>query len=120
MVKRIFIIDDDETSRFLYKYHFRSMADLKIVAEFENGEDALREIPNQQPDIVIVDYSLPGMSGLEFIHQLAAFPRMKVLLVTGHDRDLLSLPDRSDTFEFIQKDWSEESLKRIKKYCTAI
>jgi len=38
---RIVIIDDDESSRFLYKLNFRNLPDLEIVGEFENGEDPL-------------------------------------------------------------------------------
>jgi DNA-binding NarL/FixJ family response regulator len=114
MPKRIVIIDDDETSRFLYRYYFQSVSDIEIIAEFDNAEEALPQIPQLKPDVVIVDYTLPGMSGIELADRLNQYPEMKVLLVTGHERDSLNSALKcSPTFEFFLKDWSDRTMERI-------
>jgi DNA-binding NarL/FixJ family response regulator len=114
MPKRIVIIDDDETSIFLYRYYFQSVSDIGIIAEFDNAEEALSQIPRLKPDVVIVDYSLPGMSGIELADRLSQYPEMKILLVTGHDRDSLNSALKcSPTFEFFLKDWSSRTMERI-------
>jgi DNA-binding NarL/FixJ family response regulator len=118
MGKRIFIIDDDESSRFLYRLNFRNVPEIEIVGEFENGEDALVQIPLLKPDVVIVDYELPGMSGVEFAGHLDKYPQIRILLVTGHDMHYLSpkLP-RSSNLEVVPKSWSDEDVNRIIQLC---
>jgi DNA-binding NarL/FixJ family response regulator len=118
MPKRILVIDDDETSRFLYRYYFKSVPDVEIIAEFENAEEALSQIPQLKPDAVIVDYTLPGMSGIEFTDRLNKSPGMKVLLVTGRERDSFTSNLKcSPSFEFFLKDWSDHTMERIINFC---
>jgi DNA-binding NarL/FixJ family response regulator len=119
MTKRVVIIDDDETSRFLYRYHFRGISDIEIIGEFENAEEALEQIPVLKPDVVIVDYSLPGMSGLTFAEQVGRYPEIRVLLATGHNPvHLASLPKSTLSVDVVCKDWSKVNLKRIIDFCT--
>jgi DNA-binding NarL/FixJ family response regulator len=118
MPKRIVIIDDDESCLFLYRYHFRDVSGVDIIAEFDNAEEALIQIPQLRPDGVIADYSLPGMSGIEFAEQLIQYPEIKVLLVTGHALYYLkSRMKHPPNFDVIQKDWSETALEHIKTFC---
>ena len=118
MPKRIAIIDDDETSRFLYRHYFQSVSDIEIVAEFENAEEALSDIPRLKPDVVIVDYTLPGMSGMDFTDRLTQYPEMKVLLVTGRERDSFNSAMKcSPTFKFFPKDWSNHTMDLIIDFC---
>lgn len=118
MPKRIVIIDDDETYRFLYQYHFRDVADIEIVGEFERAEDALQQIPHLKPDLVIVDYTLPGMSGIECAERLLKYPDIKVLIATGHDREKLVSDLKGPLkFEVLYKDWTEANIERIKALC---
>src|SRR5436190_1000278 len=44
----------------------------KVLQTFPNAEDALQQLPLLQPDIVVMDINLPGMSGIECIHKLHA------------------------------------------------
>jgi two-component system phosphate regulon response regulator PhoB len=85
MTKHLVIIDDEETCRILYTHLLRNIPGVKIIAEFENAEQALVQIPEMKVDIVIVDYVLPGMSGIEFAERLQKFTEIKVLIVTGHE-----------------------------------
>jgi chemotaxis response regulator CheB len=118
MPKRIVIIEDDETGRFLYRHYFRSDPDIEIIAEFDNAEEALAVIPLLKPDAVIIDYTLPGMSGIKFAEQLNEYPQMKVLLVSGRNRDSFDSPLKcSPTFEIFLKDWSDHTMESIMNFC---
>jgi DNA-binding NarL/FixJ family response regulator len=118
MTKRLVIIDDEETCRILYTHLLRNIPGVKIIAEFENAEQALVQIPEMKVDIVIVDYVLPGMSGIECAERLQKFPEIKVLLVTGHESGYInSKLNGSQNFEVIQKDWSKRGLDRIAEIC---
>jgi DNA-binding NarL/FixJ family response regulator len=118
MPRRIFIIDDDESSRILYKLNFRDAPDLEIIGEFGTGEDALSQIPHLKPDVIIADYSLPGMSGIEFARKLSEYPEIKILLVTGHDLHFFtSLHTEMPNVDIVQKTWSDQDMKRIISFC---
>ena len=118
MTKRLVIIDDEETYRILYMHLLCNVPDVEIIAEFENAEQALAQIPEMKVDIVIVDYVLPGMSGIECAERLRKFPEIKVLLVTGHESGYInSKLNGTKNFEIIQKDWSKRGLARIEEFC---
>lgn len=119
MPKKIMIIDDDDTCRFLYRYHFRGVSEVEIIAEFDNAEDALVQVAVLKPDIVIVDHKLPGMSGIEFIEKIQQHPQIKIFLVTGHNQDFFkTAPGSSLNIDIVQKDWSEKSVKHIIDSCS--
>jgi len=63
-----------------------SQEDIRVLGEAENGAEAIEFIKGCQPDIVLMDISMPRMNGLEatrFIHD--HFPQVKVLILTQHD-----------------------------------
>jgi signal transduction histidine kinase/CheY-like chemotaxis protein len=66
--KRILIIDDDERDRYLLKQHFRQ-SDL-VVREVSDGVEGLREAAKDKPDAIILDLTMPGMSGFEVLDAL--------------------------------------------------
>jgi DNA-binding NarL/FixJ family response regulator len=118
MSKRIVIIEDDEPSMVLYRLNLSGVPDIEIIAEFDNAEDALLQIPDLKPDVVIVDYSLPGMSGIEFAERLHKNLEIKILIATNHNpAHLVSKMIIPHNVEVIRKDWSEENLEYILKFC---
>ncbi len=61
-------------------------ADMEIVGEAANGEDALKLARQLAPDVVLMDVHLPGISGLEATERLARNgPVPRVIVVTVHD-----------------------------------
>jgi DNA-binding NarL/FixJ family response regulator len=111
---RVLIIDDDATWRFLYHKQLSQNPVLLLIGEFENAIDALAQIPHLKPDLIIVDYALPGMTGLEFSKKLKEYPNIKILLATGHEREhFKSQIECSHNFDIINKTLTDESIRDI-------
>ena len=59
-----------------------------VLAYFGNGEEALKGIPELQPDVVLMDIGLPGINGIDCIKQLKpTCPRTEFLICTIYDED---------------------------------
>ncbi len=84
--KKIVLIEDQETWRFIYRCWLKDIKDVTVSAEFEMAEDALDQMEKIAPDVAIVDISLPGMSGLDFVKKAHQFPGLKVILVSGFEK----------------------------------
>src|SRR4051812_46100595 len=62
--------------------------DFNVVAQANNGEDALAKIREFRPDVVIMDLNMPVMNGLDCTRRLKAeFPEIKVLILSMHDHE---------------------------------
>ena len=80
----IAIIDDNEENRFVFRTYFE---DRYRVLEFSDGPEALRLLKTQVPDIIFLDISLPGIDGIEVLHQIRQDHRLRhlpVVAVTAH------------------------------------
>ena len=66
---------------------------LSLCGTAETGVEALQKLPQGNPDVVLVDMSLPNMSGLELIERLQEqFPELRSLVVSGHDEAVHAEP----------------------------
>lgn len=85
----ILLVDDHPLMRKGLALTLDAETDLRVVGQAEDAESALQMVDDLNPDIVIVDISLPGMSGLELIKHLTAVnPDLKTLVVSRHDEVL--------------------------------
>lgn len=89
--KRILIVDDDPALVDVLTSFFQRNQDRYVVEATSGGEDAFLAFLQQRPDLVLLDITLPGMSGLELLKQLRELaPRVPVIMVTGtHDHRAL-------------------------------
>ena len=87
--KKVFIVEDHPVFREGLVQIISSEADLIVCGEAEDAEHALEAIPGLKPDLVLVDISLPGKSGLELIKDLRARNGgVKLLVLSMHDEAL--------------------------------
>ena len=88
MAIKIIIVEDLSEIREGLIAILSAEQDLEILTTFENGEDALRSIPAFNPDIVIMDISLPGISGIECIAKIKpSRPRIQFMVFTVYEDD---------------------------------
>jgi DNA-binding NarL/FixJ family response regulator len=87
-MKSIAIVEDSEDMQIIYKRVFRKETDVTIVLQVSTAEEALDTLEQVPTDLVIIDISLPGMSGIELTKELKKkYPGLKILIITGHDKD---------------------------------
>lgn len=93
---RIMIVDDHEVARRTVRSALLADPLLDVVSEAANGEEAVKMAETLRPDIVLLDISLPGMSGIETATNICAVsPASRIIFVSQHDsvqtvRDALS------------------------------
>jgi len=83
---RLLLVDDHPILRAGLRALLSTQADLDVVAEAESGEAAIRLGRELRPDLVLLDFSLPGMCGADAARALKQeIPRIRVLAVSVHD-----------------------------------
>jgi DNA-binding NarL/FixJ family response regulator len=83
---KVAIVDDDEGIRSSLSALIKPASGFKLTGEYANGETAIREIPKNLPDVVLMDINLPGMKGYECVRQLkSAHPAVQFLMLTVYE-----------------------------------
>jgi two-component system invasion response regulator UvrY len=83
---RVMLVDDHAVVRMGFRLLLQGTADIKVAAEADSGEDAVRMYSEARPDVVVMDISMPGIGGLEAIGRiLAREPLAKVLVLSAHE-----------------------------------
>lgn len=83
---KVAIVDDDEDIRASLAALIRRASNFKLTGDYANAETALKEIPRNPPDVVLMDINLPGMKGYECVRQLkAARPDVQFLMLTVYE-----------------------------------
>jgi DNA-binding NarL/FixJ family response regulator len=86
MTKSVVVVEDDRGLREQLVAILRSAPDIKCVGAFATAEEALAKIPAQNPDVVLMDIGLPGMSGIECVAQLKKLNSApQVIMVTVYE-----------------------------------
>ena len=87
---RILLADDHDVLRTGLRALIETRPGWKVVAEARDGLEALKAAETTKPDIVVLDYSMPVMNGLEVARQIRARPRRpEILIFTMHDDDAI-------------------------------
>lgn len=87
--RKILIVDDHPIFREGLTQSIERQTDLAVCGEAEDAPAASQAVAKLHPDLVIVDITLPGKSGLELIKDLhAAYPDLALLAVSMHDESL--------------------------------
>ncbi|WP_262270416.1 response regulator [Microvirga yunnanensis] len=87
---RILIADDHDVLRTGLRALIETRSGWEVIAEARDGLEALRAAETTKPDIVVLDYAMPVMTGVEVARRLRAQPpRPEILIFTMHDDDAI-------------------------------
>lgn len=80
------IVEDSRGTRESLSELLKRAPGLRCMGVYANGEQALKEMPEQTPDVVLMDINLPGMSGIECVARLKQkVPKTQVLMLTTYE-----------------------------------
>lgn len=82
----VMLVDDHAVVRMGFRLLIDASGDLKVCAEAESGEDAVRRVDEAKPGVVVMDIAMPGIGGLEAISRiLAKAPAARILVLSAHE-----------------------------------
>lgn len=86
---RVLLADDHSVMRAGFRMILEAAGDVLVVAEAENGDEAVARARAERPDVICMDVQMPGLDGLEATRRIVADPDVSaaVLIVTTFDRD---------------------------------
>ena len=89
----LFSVEDNQVISFRLRAFLKQIADFNLLGEATTGHEAIEQILQLQPDVVLVDIGLPDMDGITVARQIKkALPTTRVLMLTASD-------DAKDIFE---------------------
>jgi DNA-binding NarL/FixJ family response regulator len=85
---RILIVDDHPMVRFGLAAFINAQRSMKVIGEAATGEEAVALFRKHQPDVVLMDLRLPGMSGVDAIRQIRSeYPQSRFVVMTTYEGD---------------------------------
>lgn len=86
--KKMIIVEDHQLLREGLKTMICGFENIEIVDEAEDGLEAMRKIRKMQPDMILLDLSMPKMDGISIMKEVKSqFPAIKILVLTIHEVD---------------------------------
>lgn len=82
---RILLVDDNPTVRRYLRAILEQQDSWRVSGEARTGAEALHQVLTNPPDLVVLDYQMPDLNGVDVAKQMAElFPKMPILMVTLH------------------------------------
>jgi len=85
---RVILADDHKLVRAGFRAMLKTLPGVDVVAETENGRDALELIRKHVPDVALLDITMPGLTGLEVAARVSSeMPSVRVIILSMHTGD---------------------------------
>lgn len=96
MYKNVLIVDDHAHIRRATRAIFESEPEFKVCGEAVNGREAIDKARELRPDLIVLDFSMPVMNGLEAARLLKKIlPEVPVIMLTAHENAFSDLVARA-------------------------
>ncbi len=116
MSRSVFIVDDEPLARARLGRLLQDIDGFALVGEADNGAEALRRMPEAQPDIVLMDIRMPVMDGLEAASRLAGLEAPPaIIFCTAFDEYALSAFDASAAAYLLKPVRREQLAKALQR-----
>jgi DNA-binding NarL/FixJ family response regulator len=109
---RIFLVDDHQLVRDGIKALLTGLSDITIIGEANNGKELLEKVETTNPDIILMDISLPDFSGIELTRIFSQkYPAIKVLILSMYtDEDYIFNALKAGAKGYLPKNTSRQEL----------
>ena len=107
---KLLIVDDEEEVRELLGILLRSYSDVQVVGSASNVDDAVKITLEEKPDVVLLDISMPGRDGFDYITEMESrnlYPG--IILVTAFENYAIKAI-KSAAFDYLLKPVSKQDL----------
>ena len=85
---KVLLADDHSIVRAGLRRIIEESKDIEVIAEADNGRDAIQLAREMSPDVAVIDISMPGLDGLEVISQLKIYrPDLPIIILTMHEEE---------------------------------
>ena len=115
---RVLLVDDEPLARKRMSHLLSPYSDFEIVAEAESGAEAIAKANEHRPDLILLDISLPDMTGFRVLEQLTDRDSVAVMFVTAYDEHALAAFE-ARAFDYLLKpvaaDRFEAAIERARK-----
>jgi DNA-binding NarL/FixJ family response regulator len=113
-VIRVALADDHRVLRTSLALFLGEQEDMVIVGEADDGEQTLKMVRQERPDVLLLDLNMPGTSGLDILPQIrSTWPDLRVLVLTGRDEDSYIVRAlRAGAHGYVLKTTAEDELVR--------
>ncbi len=117
MMIRIFVADDHAELREGVKRIAEDTEDLRVTGEASTGQEVVEQMVNQAWDVVLLDITMPGQSGLEVLHHLTqTYPSLPVLMFSVHSEPRYAAQAfKAGAAGYLTKDSSEELVGALRQ-----
>jgi DNA-binding NarL/FixJ family response regulator len=108
----IFLVDDHQLVRDGIKALLTGLTDIVIIGEANSGRELMDQIGHTTPDIILMDISLPDISGIDLTKQLHRdYPRVKILILSMYtDEDFIFNSLKAGAMGYLPKNTSRQEL----------
>jgi two-component system, NarL family, invasion response regulator UvrY len=109
---RILIADDHAILRAGLKHLLSDYPDIVVAGEASNGQEVLAQVRSETWDVLVLDMTMPGKSGIELIKQLKQIsPSLPILILSMHKEDVYAVRAlKAGAAGYLCKDNAEEQL----------
>ncbi len=85
---KVSVVEDDSEVRQTLTAFLNRSSGFRCISHYAYPAEALRELPHDNPDVVLMDIKMPGMTGIECVSRLmAAAPKIKVIMLTVYEEN---------------------------------
>ena len=108
----ILLVDDHDVIRRGLRAYFEALGEFEVVAEAENGDEAVRLAEMHIPDIVLMDLVMPGMNGVDATRGVKdVSPRTQIVVLTSyHDDEHIFPALQAGAISYVLKDFRMEEV----------
>ncbi|MEA4906276.1 MAG: response regulator transcription factor [Chloroflexi bacterium] len=109
---RVLLVDDHSMVRIGLEAYLNTLPDIRVVGQAGNGQEAVQQVEQLQPDVVLMDLVMPGMDGVEATRLVKkARPAAQVIVLTSyHDDEHIFPAIRAGALSYVLKDIDPDEL----------